>query len=279
MTLDTTTAAPLLRAEEIGGLLHTQVGGTSVALQASKVVNIGSTSYRIPIIGTDPSAGWFAEGAEITPSDAVTSEINVVPSKVAGLTIVSNELAQDSSPEAAAEVGSGLARDIARKIDAAFFSVVASPAPAGLAAVALTTGTSVETAVSFTTLDAFAGAISAAEARGATITAFITSPAEALALSKLKDQSGSNRPLLGIDPTQPTARTIYGRPLLVAPDVAAKTAWAIPSDRVYVIVRSGTRVDVDSSAYFSSDRTGVRGVMRVGFGFPDPLSIVKITHA
>ena len=61
--------------------------------------------------------------------------------------------------------------------------------------------------------------------------------------------------------------------------MAAKTAWAIPAQRTYVVVRQGTRVDIDTSAYFSSDRTGVRGVMRVGFGFPDPLSIIKITHA
>ncbi len=28
----------------------------------------------------------------------------------------------------------------------------------------------------------------------------------------------------------------------------------------------------------ATDHTGVRGVMRVGFGFPDPLSVIKITH-
>lgn len=279
MSMTTTSGAALLRPEDVGELLHTAVGGMSIALMVAKVVQTASTSYRIPIISTDPAAGWFTEGAEITPSDAVTAELDVVPPKVAGLTIISNELASDSNPASIQEVGDGLARDIARKIDAAFFSVVASPAPAGLAAVALVTGTSADAALSFTTLDAFAGAISAAEARGATISAFVTSPAEALALAKLKDQSGSNRPLLGVDPALPTKRTIYGVPLFVAPDVAVKTAWAIPSNRTYVVVREGTRVDIDKSAYFSSDRTGVRGVMRVGFGFPDPLSIIKITHA
>jgi HK97 family phage major capsid protein len=281
MTMKTTTDGPLLRPEQVGALLHATVGGMSVVLQIAKDRGIltGSTSYRIPIITSDAEAGWFAEGAEITPSDAVTDELIVTPSKVAGLTIISNELADDSSPEAVQEVGDGLGRDIARKIDKAFFSIVAAPAPDGLAAVALVTGAVAETAASFTTLDAFAGAISAAEARGAVITSFVTSSTEALALAKLKDQTGSNRPLLGVDPTQPTKRTIYGIPLFVAPDVAAKTAWAIPSDRTYVIVRTGSRVDIDKSAYFSSDRTGVRGVMRIGFGFPDPLAIIKITHA
>jgi HK97 family phage major capsid protein len=282
MTMTTISqGGPFLRPEEVGKLLHATVGGLSVALLVSKGggITTGATAYRIPVINTDAEAGWFAEGVEITPSDAVTSELVVIPSKVAGLTIISNELAADSSPEATAEVGDGLARDIARKIDKALFSIVAAPAPNGLAAVALVTGTAVEAAASFTTLDAFAGAISAAEARGAVIDSFVTSPAEALALAKLKDQTGSNRPLLGVDPTQPTKRTIYGVPLRVNPDIAVKTVWAIPSDRTYVIVRLGSKVDIDKSAYFSSDRTGVRGVMRVGFGFPDPLSIIKITHA
>lgn len=280
MAMSTTSnGGPLLRPEQVGDLLDTTVGGASVALGVSKVVRTASTSYRIPILTSDPTAGWFAEGAEITPSDSVTSELDVIPPKVAGLTIISRELADDSSPEAAKVVGDGLARDIARKIDKAFFSIVASPAPAGLAAAALTTGTVVDAATAFANLDKFAAAISQAEARGASITSFVTSAAEALALAQLKDETGSNRPLLGVDATQPGKRTILGVPLYVSTDVAAKTVWGIPSDRTYVVVREGTRVDVDTSAYFSSDRVGIRGVMRVGFGFPDPLSIQKITHA
>jgi HK97 family phage major capsid protein len=277
LTTGATSGAPLLRPEDVGDLLDTTVGGISVAMQVSRLVDTGSTSYRIPILTTDPTAGWFTEGAEITPTDAVTDEVDVVPPKVAGLTIISNELADDSSPAAVQMVGEGLSRDIARKIDKAFFSSVTSPAPAGLTS--LTTGTVVDAATAFANLDDFAQAISNAEARGARITAFVTTATEALTLAKLKDETGSNRPLLGTDATQPGKRTILGVPLFIAPDVAAKTVWAIPQERVYVVRRTGTRVDVDRSAYFSSDRTGVRGVMRVGFGFPDPLSIQKITHA
>jgi len=60
-----------------------------------------------------------------------------------------------------------------------------------------------------------------------------------------------------------------GVPLFVASEVAAKTAWAIPSDWTYAVVREGTRADIDRSAYSSSGKTGDRGAMRVGFGFPD----------
>ncbi|MEJ7742083.1 MAG: phage major capsid protein [Nocardioidaceae bacterium] len=65
----------------------------------------------------DPTAAWVAEGDEIPISDPTLAELTVTPAKVAGLTIVSRELADDSDPAAAYVVGAGLARDIARRVD------------------------------------------------------------------------------------------------------------------------------------------------------------------
>ena len=56
----------------------------------------------------------------------------MTPLKVAGRTQVSNEAAQDSRPEVANQIGLGLARDIARKIDAAFFANTPTNTPSGL---------------------------------------------------------------------------------------------------------------------------------------------------
>jgi HK97 family phage major capsid protein len=58
--------------------------------------------------------------------------LTVTPPKVAGLTIISRESADDSNSAAAQVVGDGLARDIARRIYQAVFAGLASPAPAGL---------------------------------------------------------------------------------------------------------------------------------------------------
>jgi len=88
--------------------------------------------YRIPIIATDPVAQWVAEGAEIVPSDPVLQELLITPSKVAGLTIVSSEMANDSDPAVAALIGEGLARGLASRVDQAAFSGLASPAAPGL---------------------------------------------------------------------------------------------------------------------------------------------------
>jgi len=45
------------------------------------------------------------------------------------------------------------------------------------------------------------------------------------------------------------------------------------------VLRADTTVVADGSAYFSSDRIGVRAVMRVAFGFPHPAAVGKITIA
>ncbi len=270
---------------DVGGILPDAFGplvvqpalDASVFAQIATIVTTPSTHYRVPIVAEDPTAAWVAEGDEITPDDPTLEELTVTPPKVAGLTIISRELADDSSPAAVQVVGDGLARDIARRIDQAAFAGLASPAPAGL-----TTLSGVQTYVNagaFGNLDFAAEAISKAEQVGATITSFITSPATALALAKIKQATGSNQPVLGLDATSATSRSILGVPLLVSQYVAANTLWAIDSSRVWLVVREDTTVEADRSVYFTSDRVAVRAIMRAGLGFTHPQAVVKVTIA
>ena len=277
MALTTASGNLAFLQSQVGELLVRPAMAASVAAQVATVVPTAAATFRIPVLAADAAAQWTPEGEEITPSDPTLSEVVVTPAKVAGLTIISRELAEDSSPEAAQLVGESLARNIAVKIDTAFFANTTTNGPSGL--LSLTTSTAVESASSFATLDSFAAAIYTAEGLGVTTTSFVTSPTEALALSTLKEASGSTRPLLTADVTTPTTRTIYGRPLYVGPTIGAKTAWAIPSDRTFLVVRADARIEVDKSVFFTSDRIAVKATMRVGFGFGHPLGIVKITHA
>src|SRR5699024_3273357 len=107
----------------------------------------------------------------ISPSDSTFDELTVTPSKVAGLSIISRELAEDSSPAAQQIVGDGLARDIARKIDAAFFAASTTNGPSGLGS--LTTSTATYDGV---TLDWAHEALSQSERQGGSITSFVTDP-------------------------------------------------------------------------------------------------------
>jgi HK97 family phage major capsid protein len=274
MSMSTSNAAAILTPAQVDSLLVQPVLAQSVAAQVAKVVPVSGSSLRLPIVAADPTAAWTAEGAEIAVSDQDLDELTVTFKKLGGLTVVSNELIADSSPEASQLVGEGLARDIARKIDAAFFGSTTTNGPSGLGSVSGVQA--VDAGAAFANLDAFHEAISLAETVGATVSAFVTSPAVALALAKIKTGTGSNAPLLGSDPTAPTKRTIAGVPLMVSSAVAAGTVWAIPFQRTVLGMRKDVEVTTDTSAFFTSDRTAVRAILRAGFGMPHPAAIVKV---
>jgi len=264
--------------DDYGNLVIQPVVRNSIFAQVATIVVTDANEYRVPVVEADVTAGWFAEGQEISPSDPTLNELVLVPRKVAALTTISEELANDSDPNAAEIVGGSIARALVEQIDRAAFTAAAAPAPAGLSTL---TGIQSYTggAATFQNLDFAAEAISKAETVGATITSFVTSPATALALAKIKEASGSNKPVLGSDPTQPTSRNILGVPLLVSPYIAANTLWAVDRSRLYFVVRQGATVEADRSVYFTSDRVAIKGKMRATFGFVHPASVVKVTLA
>lgn len=275
--LTTLNGSPLLLPEEVGPLLIEPVYDASVAVQVSTAVQTAAPSYRVPFVSADPVAQWVAEGDEISPSDATLNEIHVIPSKIAGLSVISSELAMDTSPMAAEAIGSGLARDIARRIDQAYFGALPAPAQSGLGALS-----GIQTyvnAAAYSNLDSLANAISKVQTVFANVDHFIAAPDVALQLATIKSLSGGAQPVLGMDATSATSRTILGVPMTVSPYVAAGTLWALDSSRVFVVVREDATVEADGSPFFTSDRVAVRAVMRVGFAFPQPNAIVKITTA
>ncbi|GGP84482.1 hypothetical protein GCM10010278_73710 [Streptomyces melanogenes] len=261
--------------DDYGPLIVQPVERESVALQVATQLTTTSTTVRIPVVQTDAGASYVAEGAEIAPSDAALGELVITPPKLAGLSIVSSELSEDSNPAAQQMIGNGLARSIARALDSAFFNALPAPAPPGLEAVS-GVGT-VKAGATINNADAFLTAISQAEEQGATLTAFVAHPSDALALGKLKQGKDSNVPLLGNDPTLPTRRTILGVPLHVCSAVKPGTIWGLPKDRVMVVMRRDVRVDVSTDAKFTSDQVAVKATMRAAGAFPHPAAIQKIT--
>lgn len=276
-TFTTNTGVGGILPETYAQLILEPALAKSVATQpqVSTVIRTGSHATQIPVLTDDVTSVWLAEGAEITPSDATFNKITVTPSKCAALTLISSELADDSNPQAAQLVGDSIARDLAKSMDAAYFGALAAPAPSGLGA--LTGVSTVDAGSAWANLDAFIEASSIAETHGAEVTAYVANPATALALAKVREGSTSNRPLLGVDPSAPTTRVINGVPLIVSPNVADGVVWAMPKDRVMTVVRTQGDVKISEDFAFSKDMLAIRGIMRIGFGFPAPSSIVKIS--
>lgn len=141
----------------------------------------------------------------------------------------------------------------------------------------LTGVTDIDAGTAWANLDPFAEAIANGEGLGAPVPAFVANSADALILATLKESTGSNKPLLSPDPTSPTRRLLQGVALFVAPSVKAGTVWGIPRDRAFVVRRNDVDLQIDRSAYFTSDRTAIRATMRVAFAFAHAAAIQKIT--
>lgn len=282
--LSTANANSSWLPSETGSLVVQPVTTQSVAITA---LGTGGTTtatdrvhdFRVPIWKSDPTAAWVGEGEEITSSEGQLAEEADDFHKLAGLVAVSKELAADTNPDAAEQVGLGLARDIARKLDAAFFGAREADdnlAPRGLGNIE-GVGT-ISAGSAWKDSDPFVTAIYAAEGVGATLAAFVANPVDAQALAKLKAASGSNLPLLGADPTQPSRRVISGVPVYASSAVTQGTIWGLPgAGLVLIAIREDVELTRDESVYFTSDRVAIKATMRVTTLFPHPAAIQKIT--
>ena len=264
--------------EDYGQLIDTVVAEKSVAFRAGTRVTTGSESIRFPKLTADPAVGWYAENTQITLTDPTTNELVVTPRKVAGLTQISNEAADDSNPAVADQVGRTLARSIAKKIDAAFFGNTITNGPDGLLSLVgvnvVDTGT-----ITLTSLDAFHEAKAAALADGAEVSVWILAPDVALTLSKAKQlTTGSNVGLLDANGVG-DGTALAGVPVLVSTDVAAGNAWGLDASQIFVVQRTGTTVTRSTDAAFDYDAVQVRATARVGFGFANPAGVVRLYDA
>lgn len=276
LSTSTSTVSGMLPGE-YGRLVVEPVMRDAVALdpRVSTVISITGHTLHVPAVTSDASSAWVAELGTISPGDPTIAEKVVTPAKVAALVKVSRELANDSNPTAQTLVGNSIARSIQKSIDTAFFADQTTNAPDGLEHASFTP---IDPGASFADLDPFAEAISDVETAGGTPAAFVTTPAVALALAQLKDQTDSIRPLLGVDPTNGLARTVFGVPLLVSPKVAAGTVWCFDPAGIVAAVREDLELVVDSSFYLDSDALAVRAVLRIGWAVVDAGRIAKIWH-
>jgi HK97 family phage major capsid protein len=264
--------------EDYGKLVDLVIAEKSIAFQAGTVIATQNESIRFPMLKADPAVGWYAENTQISLTDPTTDELVVTPKAVKGLTQISNEAANDSNPAVAEQIGKGLGRNVAKKIDAAFFGNTVTNGPSGLLSLVgvnvVDTGT-----VTLVSLDAFHEAKAMALADGAELSVFILAPDVALTLSKAKQlTTGSNVGLLDANGVGDGV-FLAGIPVLVSTDVAAGNAWGLDGSQVLVVQRTGTNVTRSTEAAFDYDATQVRATARVSFGFANPAGVVRLYDA
>lgn len=272
MALQHSNTADAWTPEDFGKVLNKAIQARSTAFLAGTTFGTKKVRAVFPLWNSDPSAAWLDELELIVPTDGSTDMVVCTPSKVGGITTLSNEIKNDTDPEIADAASAGLANDIAKKIDAAFLANTTLKANSGL--LSLTTSV-VDTGASITNEDPFIDALFAAEAVDANIDRWVMHPDTAKALSKIKKGTGSNERLL----ERTTEGTfIAGVRVLTNPNVDANTkAWGVDSTRVKIVLRQGTEMQMFDVP--RQDAVDIRGIARVGFAFLHPLSVVRLYDA
>jgi HK97 family phage major capsid protein len=251
----------------------------SIAGRVSTTFRSQSSRVEVPVIASDPAVGWIAEGAEITSVDPTFTTISVIPKKLAGVTAITNEMIASGSRDAVTLVMDSLVRDFSHKLDAAYFGSV-SGAPTGLASLSGVTALTTD----LVTLDVFDEARIEAAKLNESVGAFVTDPDTLLALATAKESTTSRRPLLqpvaaegALRETDAVSVVVSGVPVYASSAVAAGVIWGVPKRTSVLIVSGDPELAISADAGFKSDVTWVRATLRVGFAFPKPSSIVRIT--
>lgn len=264
---------------ELGKMLDLVVQEKSVAANVSTLFSTTRQKVGFPLWIASPTPSWLNELEDIPLTDGDTDEVIAEPRKTISLTLLSNELSDDADPDIAQQIASAAANKIVASIDSAFFGDGSNAkAPAGL--LSLVDGSSnplyqeVDPGASVTSLDWAIDARFAAESQGANVTHFLVHPDTAKTLSKIKDQTGSQRNLLQFveDGLQ-----IAGVPVITSTHVDAdSTAWAVDKSQLRYVLRQGTTVERFPSV--ENDGQYIRAKCRVDFAVLNPAGVVRVHH-
>jgi HK97 family phage major capsid protein len=241
---------------------------------------------HLPRIDSDPTAAWTAEAAPIAASDPGYTDVTATPRKLASLQTISNELIADSNPDVVSLLEMQVARALALKFDLGCFEGTGTPPEIrGLKNVVGITNDAT-LAASPTNLDAIANAITTLETKNAHATAIVMHPRSWGTLSKLKEGTASNKPLLqesAGSAGQAVTRSIYGVPVYLSSQLATNegtaesSIYVFDASQIIAVFRQDTTIQLDRSRLFNSDQSELRAILRADLIVPNPLAVVRIS--
>jgi hypothetical protein len=73
-----------------------------------------------------------------------------------------------------------------------------------------------------------------------------------------------------------TSRASCRSPETAGTSTDTSSVYVYEADQVFAVFRQDTRVEVDSSRLFNSDKSELRAIMRATLAVPNPASVVRI---
>lgn len=277
MATQTTGTLPTLQTDQIASLLVTPLEAESVFLAAGPKIIDTSGPIRVPRIASGLDVGFVGEGAQIPEASVGMDEVAMLPSTLKSLKVLSRvtaEVLRSSAVALDSILKTRLVTDTAAALDTALFTGTgASDTVRGLLSQpGVATGE-----LDATEPDSFLDGVGIARANEVKPNRWFLSPADYLAVRKIKDSQG--RYILEQDITADGAERLFGIPVTVTSRVPEGKAVLADMSLVAVARDMAPTVVIDSSRYFDTDEVALRVVCRYDLALLQPKAVTVLTAA
>ncbi len=291
MAIEVTADNGTLIQSQVADLLVQPLEQASTFLAAGPTILDSSSPVRVPRIANGVTAGFVAEGAQISDGDVAFDEVTLLPSTLKGLKVLvkmSNELIRTSVVGLEAVLRTRLVTDVANALDAALWdgAGTSNTVKGILRATGIATGT-----LDLTDADSLIDGIATAQGNKVNPTHWVMTAASFATLRKLKiANAGATsdqdfRQYL-FDPTGiqgGTAFQLFGLPVIITdniPAVSTKKRVALVDFSKVVVARDvDAEVKILDQTWGDFDSVGIRVVSRWDTALLQPKAVTLLTEA
>lgn len=287
MAIELTTDNSTLIQSQVANLLVHPLEQTSTFLAAGPVVLDSSSPVRVPRIANGVSAGFVAEGAQISDGDVAFDEVTLLPSTLKGLKVLvklSNELIRTSVVGLEAVLRTRLVTDVANALDAALWdgTGTSNTIKGVLRQTGIQTGT-----LDLTDPDSLIDGLAVAQGNKVSPTHWVMTSASFAAIRKIK--VGTDDARYVIDPNtiqNGTDFRLLGLPVIITDNIAntgtapgkARTAL-VDMSKVVVARDVNAEVKILDQTWGDYDSIGIRVVSRWDVGLLQAKAVTLLTEA
>ncbi|WP_441957921.1 phage major capsid protein [Mycolicibacterium houstonense] len=264
MAIEVTSGNPTLIQEQVSSLLVQPLEQASTFLAAGPTVIDSSSPVRIPRIASGVTAGFVAEGSQISDGDVSFDEVEMLPSSMKGLKVLvklSNELIRTSVVGLESVLRTRLVADVANALDAALWNGAGtSDTIKGIfKASGIQTGD-----LDLTDPDSLIDALAVAQGNHVNPSHWVMTPASFAAIRKVKVGTTDKRyvidPSTIQDATQPR---LFGVPVILSTTaIGANQVGLVDFSKVVVARDVNAEVKILDQTFGDFDSVGIRVVSR-----------------
>lgn len=284
MAIETTGGNTTLIQSEVASLLVQPLEQASTFLAAGPTILNSSSPVRVPRITNGTSAGFVAEGAQITDGDVGFDEVTLMPSTLKGLKVLvklSNELIRTSVVGLESVLRTRLVTDVANALDAALWD--------GAGTSNTVKGIFRQTGIQTGTLDlgdpdSLIDGLAAAQGNKVTPSHWVMTSSSFAAIRKLKVGATDNRYLMDPNTIQNgTEFRLLGLPVIITdniPNASAKARVGLVDFSKVVVARDvDAEVKILDQTWGDYDSIGIRVVSRWDTALLQGKAVTLLTEA